>query len=171
LFPFFDFCDILDLPFPVYLFSAPCLLDPICLLDIQLTNTITFQVMIYLPVVSSNASVHTFSHGAISYIHISCNSFSLHLPAHGFLDRSRSDTEVDPHSHSLSYLVNSRHDFKFAILTWHERGNALPAMNKTFSGGKTKATRVPMKSADSKRLSLESFSTMIRQKDPQFEKT
>jgi hypothetical protein len=58
----------------------------------------------------------------------------------------------------------------WSILTWHERGNVLPAMNKTFSGSKTKTTHVPVRTAGSKRLSLESFSAKIRQKDPQFEK-
>jgi hypothetical protein len=57
----------------------------------------------------------------------------------------------------------------FAILTWHERGNALPVMAIPFSESKTKATRVAAKAADSKRLSLESFSNEIHKSDPQFE--
>jgi hypothetical protein len=43
-------------------------------------------------------------------------------------------------------------------------------MNRTFSGSKTKTTRVPAKVADAKRLSLESFSSEIHKNDPQFEK-
>jgi hypothetical protein len=157
------------LPFPVQLFSIPSPLAPICLPDIQLTNTTTFHVVTRQSVVSSNAYGHTFGHGANNYIHISCNSFSFYLPVHGFLDRSLSDAAVDPHSHTPSHLVNPRHDFKFAILTGHERGTALPPMNKTFYGSKTKALPVPVKVADSKRLSPESFSSKIRRKDPQFE--
>jgi hypothetical protein len=134
-------------------------------------HTITVQAMIYRPVVSANAFGHTFSHGAVNYIHISCNSFSLHLAAHGFLDRSRPDAAVDPHSHLSSHLVRPRHDFKFAILTWHERGNTLRAMNKTFSGSNTKAIGVPVKAANSKHLSLESFSSKIRKKRSTIRKT
>jgi hypothetical protein len=37
------------------------------------------------------------------------------------------------HAPSSIYIVNSRHGSEFAIFTWHERGNAFPAMNRTFS--------------------------------------
>jgi hypothetical protein len=68
---------------------------PFSLLDIQLTNAITFQAMIYQPFVSSNAYSHTLRRDAINYIHISWNSFSLCLLAHGSLERSRTDALVD----------------------------------------------------------------------------
>jgi hypothetical protein len=43
-------------------------------------------------------------------------------------------------------------------------------MNRTFSGGKTKTTRVPAKAADLKGLGPESFSSGIHKNESHFER-
>jgi hypothetical protein len=116
--------------------------------------------MIYQPVVSSNASVHTFSHGAINYI------ISPAIPSHFICQLMVSWTEAGQTPRLTR--IDTPHPI-WSILTWHERGNVLPAMNKTFSGSKTKTTHVPVRATGSKRLSLESFSAKICQKDTQSE--
>jgi hypothetical protein len=57
----------------------------------------------------------------------------------------------------------------FAILTSHEQGNALPAMNTTLSGRKTKSRLVPAKTVDSIRDS-DSDSNKTDESDMQCEK-
>jgi hypothetical protein len=104
----------------------------------SITHAITFQAMIYQSVVSFNSPGRTSRRDAINYNYVSCNSFSLHSPVHGCLARGRPDAAADPHPCPSFHVVNSRHDSVFAILTWHEPGNAVPAVNKTLLEAKPK---------------------------------